>query len=264
MAMRTIILAAGEGTRLRPKTLDRPKCLVEFAGRPLLDYQLASLREAGLEDITVVTGYLAKSIEARFPSTRHNPRWANTNMVVSLMEAADLLDGATDLLIAYGDIVYEASILSALRRETAPLATSVDLEWEKLWKLRSQDPLADAESLKMDPQGSILELGQKPRTLEEVEGQYMGLIRVGARLAPKLLSLWESLDPQGSWEGRNKDSMFMTTFLQICIGEGYTLKAVPVRGGWFELDTLGDLEVYEKLHCQGNLGSICRLPQIKE
>ena len=61
--MRAIILAAGEGTRLRPHTLDRPKCLVELAGKSLLEHQVSSLRANGIDSITVVTGYRASMIE---------------------------------------------------------------------------------------------------------------------------------------------------------------------------------------------------------
>ena len=62
--MKAIILAAGEGIRLRPYTLDRPKCLVELVGKSLLEHQLAALRAAGITDITMVTGYRANQIEA--------------------------------------------------------------------------------------------------------------------------------------------------------------------------------------------------------
>jgi len=61
--MRVIILAAGQGTRLRPFTDDRPKCLVELHGRPLLHRQLDVLRAAGLNDIALVGGYRADCLE---------------------------------------------------------------------------------------------------------------------------------------------------------------------------------------------------------
>src|ERR1044071_3517735 len=88
-----VILAAGEGTRLRPHTLDRPKCLVPLAGRPLLAWQTDALRAAGVDDIVVVTGYRADQIRALGYRTVFNPRYEKTNMVASLMCARDTLDG---------------------------------------------------------------------------------------------------------------------------------------------------------------------------
>ena len=64
--MRAVILGAGEGTRLRPYTDDRPKCLVELAGRTLLAWQLDALAAAGVSDTTIVTGYRADQILADF------------------------------------------------------------------------------------------------------------------------------------------------------------------------------------------------------
>ncbi|MEM9016309.1 MAG: nucleotidyltransferase family protein [Verrucomicrobiota bacterium] len=60
--MRAILLAAGFGTRLRPITDQVPKCLVEIAGRPLLDYWLHDLHEAGVDEFLINTHYLADEV----------------------------------------------------------------------------------------------------------------------------------------------------------------------------------------------------------
>ena len=61
--MRAIILAAGMGTRLRPITLTTPKSLIEVAGTSLIERQIEFLRAKGIEDIIVVTGYLADKFD---------------------------------------------------------------------------------------------------------------------------------------------------------------------------------------------------------
>lgn len=60
--MRAILLAAGMGTRLRPMTLDTPKSLVEVNGRPMLETQIEFLREKGINEIIIVTGYLKENL----------------------------------------------------------------------------------------------------------------------------------------------------------------------------------------------------------
>lgn len=61
--MNAIILAAGMGTRLRPLTNDRPKCMVEVNGTPMVERQIQYLHESGITDITLVSGYKAESLD---------------------------------------------------------------------------------------------------------------------------------------------------------------------------------------------------------
>lgn len=61
--MNAIILAAGMGTRLRPLTDDRPKCLVAVNGVPMIERQIQFLHEAGIRDITLVSGYKAEKLD---------------------------------------------------------------------------------------------------------------------------------------------------------------------------------------------------------
>ena len=61
--MNAIILAAGLGTRLRPLTNDRPKCMVEVCGTPMVERQIQFLHEVGISDIILVSGYKAESLE---------------------------------------------------------------------------------------------------------------------------------------------------------------------------------------------------------
>src|SRR3954465_14723962 len=151
--MRAVILAAGEGTRLRPYTLDRPKCLVPLAGRPLLEWHTDALRKAGIDDITIVTGYRSELVDALGYPTVRNPRFDATNMVASLMCARALLDGSDDGIVSYGDLVFEARVAPALadaaRSSRASVAVTVDRRWKRLWDLRMADPLTDAETLRI-------------------------------------------------------------------------------------------------------------------
>jgi len=122
--MKALILAAGEGTRLRPYTLDRPKCLVEVDGISLLERQLAVLRSEGVDSVTLIGGYRAEMLKRPDATLRLNPRFHETNMVWTLFSAEDELQG--DLVLAYGDIVYSRDVLRALLASTADIAVAID------------------------------------------------------------------------------------------------------------------------------------------
>lgn len=247
MSTIAFILAAGRGARLRPITDRIPKCLVELAGHSLLERQCSALRRAGIDDIHVLTGYRAAAIEALGYPTVHNPDFATTNMVATLFCARAHMTGTADLVIAYGDIVFEPRIACALLAEDAPLATTIDRGWRRYWSLRMEDPLSDAETLRLSRDGDIVEIGKPPASLEEIEGQYMGLIKVRADHVERFKRAWDDLDPSRSYDGRDKANMFMTSFLSALIAAGWRLRAVPVEHGWLEVDRVSDLALYRRL-----------------
>jgi choline kinase len=257
--MRAVVLAAGEGTRLRPYTADRPKCLVPLAGRPLLMWQIDALRASGIEDITVVTGYRGDMVAAAGVTTLTNPDYDRTNMVASLMCARALLDGSDDVLVAYGDIVYEPRLVTAMLHPPTPVTIAVDTEWRRLWEVRMADPLADAETLRIDAHGLVTELGRVPASYADIEGQYLGLIALRADFAPRLVEYHDALDPAGPYEGRDRDGMFMTAMLQLLIDQGIAVGAVRVAAGWVEVDTTDDLAAYEAMWSTGALGALVNL-----
>lgn len=239
VGLKAIILAAGEGTRLRPYTLDRPKCLVEVDGLSLLDRQLAVLATEAIHPIVLIGGYRVEMLKRPGIELRINPRYAETNMVWTLFCAENDLEG--EVLLSYGDIVYSREILQALLRSKADIAVAIDLDWESYWRARNENPLADAETLKMAADGRILEIGQKPKSLAEIEGQYMGLIKFSAKGTQLLKKMFHDAKLAGVLRGKPLEKAYVTDLLQAMIDLHYRLDAVSVHGGWVEVDTVSDL-----------------------
>ena len=122
--MRALILAAGRGSRMGQLGDDRPKCLVELEGRPLIERQIAALRRGGADEIGVVRGYRAEMID--FPGLSYfaNERWAETNMVMSLAAAASWLR-AGPVIVSYADIFYRGELVRGLAAAPGQLVISL-------------------------------------------------------------------------------------------------------------------------------------------
>lgn len=237
--MKAIVLAAGQGARLRPYTNDRPKCMVEYRGKPLIDYSLEAMRVNGIEDIAVVRGYCAETVERTGVRYFCNPDYDSTNMVHSLFCAESELSG--EVVVCYGDIVFRENLLRRLLQSQDDFAVVIDTRWRELWEARSEDPLSDAETLILDDDGFIKELGKKPKSLDEIQGQYIGLFKwseAGCRAAREL---YHSLDREILYDGKPFERMFMTSFLQEMINRKMPARAVMVAGGWLEIDAPADL-----------------------
>lgn len=68
--MQAILLAAGEGRRLRPLTRNRPKVMIDVGGKPILEHNVSALVQSGITDITLVVGYRRESIQNHFGDGR--------------------------------------------------------------------------------------------------------------------------------------------------------------------------------------------------
>ena len=256
---RALILAAGQGTRLRPLTEDRPKCLVSLLGKTLLERQIAVLEQAGVTDIHVVAGYRADQIQAVAESCSINERYASTNMVATLFSAQGYFPQQGDLLICYGDIVYQVENLRALLSGSDEIDLMIDSHWRQYWELRLEDPLEDAETLVLDDAGFVTELGKKPRSFDYIQGQYTGLIKIRQDKITELIDVYHDLDRAAVYDGQDFDNMYMTGFLQFLIDQGWKAKACIVQNGWLEVDSVEDLRLYEELAAAGKLDRFCVL-----
>lgn len=251
--MRAIILAAGQGTRLRPYTDSRPKCLVELCGRSLLEHQIDVLRTCGVKSIAVVGGYRSEMLTAYEVDLIVNEDFATTNMVFSLFCAREHLSGGSDILIVYGDIVFTPEVCHSAVNADVDIGVVVDEDWERYWRTRMSDPLSDAETLKLDDSGAILEVGKKPQKFEDIEGQYIGLIKVSAGTAAGLIAYYDELAKDPRIGKSQLDNMYMTSFIQSLIDNGRCIKSIPIESGWLEVDSVEDLELYREMHDAGTL-----------
>jgi choline kinase len=251
---KVVILAAGQGTRLRPLTDERPKCLVELLGKSLLSRQIEVLESRSVTDIHVVTGYLSEQISGLGLVTTYNEEYLSTNMVASLFCAIEYIRSCTeDLLIAYGDIVYCSKNLDAILQSDAELSLMIDSDWRSLWTLRFDNPLDDAETLKIDADGCVTEIGKTPSSYEEIQGQYTGLIKIRADKIQSFVEAYLSVDTDLIFDGRDFRNMYMTSFIQYLIDARWHVQAVQVKSGWLEIDSVTDLLLYEQLNQSGGL-----------
>jgi choline kinase len=237
--MRGLILAAGRGSRMGALGDDRPKCMVTLDGRPLLDRQIAAMRRVGIEEVGVVRGYRAEMLSASGLSYFENPRWSQTNMVMSLATAANWLRSGP-VIVSYADIFYRSDVVRALAEAPGALVVSYDRSWRRLWTKRFADPLSDAETFRIDSAGELLEIGGKTQRIEDIEGQYMGLLKFTPSAWNDVESLLATLDAP------IRDRLDMTGLLRrLLAAKTIAIRTVGIDGQWGEIDNPTDVALYE-------------------
>lgn len=244
---RAIILAAGQGTRLRPFTDFVPKCMVKAAGKPLLEWHLDVLESANVNDIVVVAGYKAEKIIDKRVIKVINEQYDSTNMIQSLFCAESFIDG--DIIIAYGDIVYSKNVLEKLMSDSGDIVIACDDAWYDYWSERFDDPFSDAETFQKGENGKVLSLGKKTKHIEEIQGQYIGLIKLSSTGCEIFKNHYKNAEKSSGevWSsGRTINQAYMTDLLNSLASQGL-LHYTSIHRGWVEVDDHADLEIAKEM-----------------
>lgn len=241
-----IIVAAGMGNRLRPLTDDRPKCLLPVGGTTILERSLAQIHRAGIQDVVIVRGYCGDKIAAPAVRFFDNEQFLHNNILHSLFCAEAAMDGG--FLFSYGDIVYDASVLDALLASPEDIAVVVDREWQTAYEGRDLHMEDEAEVV-LDDDAGIRLIGKGAVAPVRATGEFIGMAKFSERGAATLRDEFHRLcaryaDRFETPFQRAKEfrKAYMTDMFQELIDRGVRVAAVPIRGGWREIDTPQDLE----------------------
>lgn len=237
--MKAILLAAGRGSRMESGTADKPKCLMTLSGRTLLDRCVEAVERGGIarENIGVVTGYRSEMIRVEGATTFHNGDWERTNMFYSLTRAGEWLRGDT-CLVSYTDIVFDPAVVRRLTEAEGDIVLPYYTGYWELWSRRFENPLDDLETFRQRD-GLLTEIGAKPHSREDIQGQYMGLVRftpAGWRAVEQAVRL-----PMK----KPVEKLDMTTLLQHLVTLGHNVRVFPTDQRWLECDNQNDIRLYE-------------------
>ena len=243
--MKAIILAAGQGTRLKKYTENLPKGMLSFMGKTIIERQIELYRKCGINDIVVIRGFAADKIRYGGVKYYTNEEYANTNMVESLMVAKNEFDD--DIILSYSDILFEEHVLKTMMESSADYAVAVDDNWKEYWQKRYGKVDFDTESLSLDESGNIIELGLENPKLEDIDARYVGLLKFTKAGLRHIISIMEEAylhyeDKPWKQSGKPVRKAYMTDLIQAVIESGELVKAERFHNGWIEFDTNKDYE----------------------
>jgi choline kinase len=187
--MKAVILAAGQGTRIRSVHGEHPKCLIEVDDSTILDHQLEALSIAGINDVAIVVGYEKEQIIAHIRNKRlsydqrihfiENPAFAITNNIYSLWLATDWLHGDS-FIVLNADVVFDPEILNSAVQPYAPISMIVDPLWRD-------------ETMKVVIEDDRVTRMSKRISQEEFSGTYIGITVFSMSIQQRFLSKLNNL-----------------------------------------------------------------------
>jgi phosphoenolpyruvate phosphomutase len=236
-----IVLAASRGTELGMLTEDRPKCMVDIRGRPLLQRLIDTLNSADVRDITVVRGYRKAMVNLPSIKTIDNDLYDSSGEAATLACAIDALK--SDCLIAYGDILFRQYIMDQLLVAEGDIVLVVDA----LWQERDPDPRSRLRDLVAcsapfhtgyleDSPVKATQIG--PNVPEDaIGGEWIGLAKVTDAGAAVVRSEIDSMRRDGELAQASLSDLF-----NRLVAVGQDVRVLYITGHWLDVDNHADLE----------------------
>lgn len=235
--LRGLVLAASKGD-FGDLVKDKPKAMLRLRGKPILSWHADAFRRQGIREIGAVRGYRKEAVDLPNIQYFDNDRYAETGELASLYAARQFLEG--ELVIAYGDIVFDDFILGNLLKQKGEITIAVD----SAWKLRGRaDERRDlvVTSGTYDPLGrSSCELRSmgSASNVDEVSGEWIGLLALQPEATKRVVALLDKLAKDEPQLLRTAD---LPTLLNRLVQSGETVTVVHSYGHWHDLDEQKDL-----------------------
>lgn len=216
--MDAVVLAAGEGTRLRPLTEDTPKGLVEVAGRPILSYCFDNIVELGAEHIYVVVGYEKEQIISRYGDTYDGVPITYTHqrdqlgLAHALLTVEEHIDD--DFILILGDNIFQANLGDVINRQREDRADAAFLVEEVPFEKASRYGVCDTNEY-----GEIVEVIEKP------EDPPTNLVMTGFyTFTPAIFHACHLVQPS------NRGEYEISEAIDLLIHSGRTIDAIRMEG----------------------------------
>ncbi len=236
--VRAILLGASRGAALRELTEDKPKCMLDVRGQPLLRRLSRSFNDAGVQRVTVVGGYKADAITLSNVDKVENAAYESTGEAASLACARDRLDGPA--IVGYGDILFRGYMLNMLLDSEAEISVVVDATGAA-----DGAPKSGADLVTCSEAYSSDLANDEPVTLERVgddvsasdaTGQWVGLLglsEAGSALVKREL---DAMEADGSLADAD-----MAALITRLIARGAKPEVIYVTGDWLDVNDAFDL-----------------------
>lgn len=235
-----VILAATRGKAFGELTADKPKCMLDVRGQPLLRRLVNIFRDGGVRDVTVVRGYMKDAINLPNVKTVDNDFHERTGEAASLMCALEALSGPT--YVAYGDILFRHYFLDLLEETDADIVVAADAHWRER-QSESTDWVRDFVTCTAPYSASYLDQDTVYLTAagddiaeDARHGEWTGLIRLSEAGAARVRQELEAMRDEGSLNGAG-----LPALLTRLAAAGEKVAVAYVAGQWLDVDDYADL-----------------------
>ena len=239
---KSLIIAAGFGSRLKGHTEHNPKCMLDFGGKTLLQRQLSSYKKNGIEDISLVRGYKKDKINYKGIKYFDNNDYKDNNILNSIFYGEEVING--NIIISYSDILFEPFVVKRAMESDHDISVIVDIDWKDYYINRKDHPLSEAENVIFNSNNEVIKIGKISSEKEEVHGEFIGMIKLnhkGCEILKQNFHRVKKLFWNKPFQRAKKfQKAYLTDMIQELVDIGIKVHCVIIERGWKEIDTVED------------------------
>ncbi len=246
--MNAIIIAAGSGKRISKNVKDLPKSLLTVNGKPIIAYQIQTLKQAGVDDIIIIIGRHDEEFEIENVHYVKDHYYNDHDILGSLMEAKDFLKN--DVLVVYSDIIFESKILRQILDSKGDISIAIDMAWEKMYEGRPNHPKYEAENVQLDKAKKIIKIKKNIKNENNDVGEFLGIVKFSPYGSGLFVKQYEELIKTHVGTFQQSPSVlkaYLTDMIQELVDSKIDVEPVIISGKWCEIDTTQDLERAQKI-----------------
>ena len=230
-----IILGASRGLNFANLTDERPKVMIPVSGKPLLRRMVDKCKKRGIDDIVVVAGYKADSIDVSGITKVINEDFDTTGELTSLDAASDVF--TDDMVIMYGDLLFRSYILRDLMENDAPLTVVVDSSGQNIAS-GTQDYAYCSDRDDRSSWGQAVSLEKiAPADAGQFDGRWIGMLRAKDAGVTWLQNAMTTLRA-----AENYRELGIPDLLNQIIADGHDIRVWYIHGHWLDVNSAEDLE----------------------
>lgn len=237
--MKSIILAAGRGTRIPQFSKKKPKCMIQINGKSILKRQIDFFNKLRIEEIVIVRGYKKNFLKIKNIKYIDNEKFKTSEQLESLNCAKGELNG--QLIISFSDIIYDFKILKKIiLSKNDKITLAIDKNWKKRYKNRYDHPYEQADKVKLNKKDEVKKIG-KEISIDDADAEFLGILKINNSGAKIFKEYFKKLNKS------EIKKMQIHHFINYLSKKNVRINTCSVFGKYMEIDTYNDYKISKKM-----------------
>ena len=236
--MKSIIIAAGLGSRIPEFSKLAPKSLIKINNKAILKRQIDLMVNNKVSQVYIVKGFKANKINYKKIKSFYKKNYKKNEQLDSLFSAKNWF--TEDLLITFSDIIYEYSVIKKIIKSKHNFTIAVQKNWKKKYKKRFDHPIEQADKVSIK-YNKIIDIGKK-LSKDKTNGEFLGIFKISKEMCNIFINQYNILK-----KTKQTEKLQMHNFFRYLIKKKFNIKATYVNGKYMEIDTYNDFKIAKEM-----------------